>query len=163
MKTRASRHRRPLRRPDIRLVQRQTGPDTVLDVIYLLLPVSQRGRAWLEAHANGRQWFDGALAIEPAICAPGSLLAAARAARLGITGWGPVCGAMLWHLRTYGAPELTLKQLAARLGFTPQEWRLMENDERMIPDPDAFWDRAMRLLDQLQEESEGRASAAEFN
>jgi hypothetical protein len=70
---------------------------------------------------------------------------------------------MLYELRVHGAPELTLNQLAARLGFTEQEWQLMEADERMIPNPDAFWDRAMELVDELQEGHERRAGQAGFN
>ena len=133
MKPRAPRRRRALHRPDIRFVQRQTGPDTVLDVIDLMLPISERGRAWLEAHADGREWLEGALVIEPAIYTPGSLLAAARAAGLGITGCGPVCGTMLRNLRIYSTPELTLEQLSSRLGFTTPG--VATNGERRANDP----------------------------
>ena len=163
MKQRASRPKQVLRCPDLRLVQRQTGPNSLLDVTYLLLPLSQRGRGWLEAHADGRQWLEGALVIEPAIYTQDSLLAKASSDGLARTGWGPVCGAMLYEVRINSAPELTLSQLAARLGFTVEEWELMENDERLIPKPDPFWDRAMRLMEELQRKRDGRASAAESN
>jgi hypothetical protein len=155
--------RRRLQRPDLRLVERQTGPDWVLDRIYLLQPMTPWGKAWLEAHAAGRPWSDGALVIDPGIYGPGSLLAVAREAGLGLTGCGPVSGAMLEHLRIYGAPELTLAQLARRLGLTVQEWKLVEADERLLADPDDFWTRAMALVDELQNESESRADAAGFN
>jgi len=155
--------RRRLQRPDLRLVERQTGPDWVLDRIYLLQAMTPRGKAWLEEHANGRQWIDGALVIDPGIYAPGSLVAQASSAGLAVSGCGPVCGAMLEHLRTYGAPDLSLTQLARRLGLTVQEWKLVEADERLLADPDDFWTRAMALVDELQNESEGRADEAALN
>jgi hypothetical protein len=132
--------RRPLRRPDIRV----EGPRPEG---YLLQAKSERGKVWLEARAEGRHWVGGALLIDHAISTNDSLVAQARAAGLGLTGCGPVCGDMLWTLRDQAG--LTVAQIAKLMGFTAQEWRLMEADERMVPDPDAFWDRAMRLLDDL--------------
>ena len=40
---------------------------------------------------------------------------------------------------------------------------LMEADERMVPDPDDFWDRAMDLVGKLDEERECRTDVAELN
>lgn len=148
------RRRRPLRRPDICV----EGPRPEG---YLLQAKSERGRVWLEAHAERRPWVGRALLIDHAISTNDSLVAQARAAGLGLTGCGPVCGDMLWTLRDQTG--LTVTQIAKLMGFTAQEWRLMENDERMIPHPDAFWDRAMSLVSDLQEESERQAGAAEFN
>jgi hypothetical protein len=152
--------RRRLQRPDLRLIERQTGPDWVLDTIYLLQPVSRRGKAWLEANADGRQWIGSALLVD---YGGGSMAAAALEAGLAVTGCGPVYGAMLWTVREHCAPDLTIAQLAARLGFTVQEWRLMENDDRLVPDPDDFWDRAMDLVGGLDAERERRADMAGFN
>jgi hypothetical protein len=53
--------------------------------------------------------------------------------------------------------------LTRRLGFTVQQWKLMEADERMVPDPDDFWDRAMDLVGKLDEERECRTDVAELN
>jgi hypothetical protein len=39
----------------------------------------------------------------------------------------------------------------------------MEADKRMVPDPDDFWDRAMDLVGELDQERERRADAAGFN
>lgn len=66
---------------------------------------------------------------------------------------------MLEHLREYGAPELTLAQLAKRLGLTVEEWKQVEADERLLADPDGFWNDAMALPSKLQEEQD----TAEFN
>jgi Helix-turn-helix domain len=158
-----------LQRPDLRLVQCQTGPDWVLDLVCLLQPMTPRGKAWLDAHADGRQWVeahvDGRGRINGMVIdrGPDSLLVAASKAGLGVTGCGPVCGDMLHDLREHCAPDLTLTQLAARLGFTVRQWKLMEADERMVPEPDDFWDRAMELVGELDQERERHADAAELN
>jgi hypothetical protein len=44
----------------------------------------------------------------------------------------------------------TVAQIERRLGFTVREWKLMEADECMVPDPDAFWERAMVLVDKVE-------------
>jgi hypothetical protein len=44
---------------------------------------------------------------------------------------------------------------AKRLGFSVREWELMEEDERMVPDPDDFWDRAMELVGELDARARG--------
>jgi hypothetical protein len=132
----------------------------VLDTIYLLQPVNRRGKAWLEANAGGRQWRGGALLVD---YGGGSMVAQATDAGLAVSGCGGVVGAMLWTVREHCAPDLTIAQLAARLGFTVQEWRLMELDERLVPDPDGFWDRAMDLVGELDAERERRADVAGFN
>jgi hypothetical protein len=64
--------------------------------------------------------------IDYGVAAEGSLPAQARNAGLGITGWAPVTGEMFWTLREHCSPDLPLAQLAARLGFTVQQWKLME-------------------------------------
>lgn len=146
--------RRELQRPDLRLTED-----------YLLEPMSPRGEAWLKANANGRQWRNGALVLTgpPDVCWPGSLVVTATDAGLAVSGCGPVFGAMLQQVRDACSPELSLTRLAQRLGFTAREWRLMEADERMVPEPDHFWERAMQLVDEVERERERRADAAEFN
>jgi hypothetical protein len=101
--------------------------------------------------------------IDHGVAAEGSLPAQARNAGLDITGWAPVTGEMFWTLREHCSPDLPLAQLAARLGFTVQQWKLMEADERMVPDPDDFWDPAMDLVGKLDGERKRRADVAGFN
>ena len=82
---------------------------------------------------------------------------------LGITGWAPVTGDMFWTLREHCPPDLPLAQLAAPARVYRSAVEADEADERMVPDPDDFWDRAMDLVGKVDEERERRADVAGFN